>query len=139
MPGCVLNASGVDFNVDLFLKTSLWRNIAIVRRRGEQTGMMLRPIRKYSGFTIDISDPGEEQLEPQIREATKFLQKSIIELERLIAFPGVDEVELGIGLLWLEDTVCYPLSLPAHFLWLAGKCGVSITLYVYATATRATR
>lgn len=134
MPGCLLNASGADFDVDAFLKTSPWRDVAVVHHRGEPTGIKLRPVTKYSGFRIDISDPEEDQMEPQIRDATKFLQENGAELERLTAFPGIDEVELGIGLFWLEDTACYPLSLPPQFLLLAGKRGVSVTLYVYAAS-----
>lgn len=128
--GCLLNASGADFDVDSFLLTSKWRNVANVFRRSEPTGIKLRPVREYSGFGLSISDPDEEQLEPQIRDATKFIEENGAELERLAAFPGINEIEFSILLFMLEDTACYPISLPSQFLLLSGKYGVSVTLCV---------
>ena len=136
MPGCNLSATGINFDVDAFLKTSPWTKVASVFRRGQATGLKLRPAAKHSGLGIEISDPEEDRLEPQIKSATNFIKKNSSELARLTGFPGVDEVELGIGLSWFEDTAAYPLSLPPAFLFLTGKLGIAVTLYICAT-TRA--
>lgn len=131
MPGCILNASGANFDVDAFLATSGWRNVANIFRRDEPTGIKLRPDRQYSGFGIHVSDLEEERLDPQIQDATKFIHENGPELERLAAFPGVDDIEFFIGLFWHEDTVCSSFSLPSQFLLLAGKHRISVTLNIY--------
>jgi hypothetical protein len=134
MPGCSLAVTGADFDVDLFLSNSPWKGVASVFRRGQVTGSNLRPVRKNSGFIVEVSPADQEQLEPQILDATRFIQDNLVEMERLSVFPGVEEIELGIGLFWFEDTACYPLSLPSTFMLLAGRHGITTTLYVYAAS-----
>jgi|WetSurMetagenome_2_1015567.scaffolds.fasta_scaffold100638_3 hypothetical protein len=133
MSNCYLSASGADFDVDTFLSTSPLKKLASTFNHSETLSIKRKPIKKYSGFSITISNQ-EEQLEPQIESAIDFFQHNGIELEKLAVFPGVDDISLVIGLFWLEDTVCYPLSLPPEFLLLVGKYNVSIELYIYATS-----
>jgi hypothetical protein len=134
MSDCYFIASGVNFDVEAFLTESTLHSIAKVFRRGQSTSSNLRPVRNHSGFRVEILSPEDDQLEPQVGAATKFLRENRADLTKLANFAGVDELELGFGLFWLEDTACYPLSLPANFLLLAGECGVSVTLYVFAAS-----
>ncbi len=135
MPGCNLSATGVNFDVDAFLNGSTWRNLASVFHKGEPTGISSRPFKPRSGLRIDISDEEESLLEPQLQAVMKFLDEHSGEIERLVAFPGIDELEIKIGLFWHHDTVCYPLTLPPEFLMVSGKVGIPITLYIYAVSS----
>lgn len=129
---CTLNVSGTEFDVDAFLKTSSWKEIATVFRRGEPT--VIKSLRKHSGFKLNLSHSEETSFELQIQDVMHFLQENNTELERLNVFPHVDEVEISFCLFWFEDTVCYPISLPAELLLMAGKMGISMMLYVCATS-----
>lgn len=134
MPGCVLRATGAQFDVDAFMKDSTWLELASVFHRGDITGRRSRPVQERSGLGVQISDSDENDLEPQIRDATGFLQQERAEIERLAVFPGVDSLELSIGLFWYRDTLCQFHSLPSAFLRLAGELGVAVTLCVYGVS-----
>ena len=136
MPGCVLNATGADFDVNAFMKDSTWRQLqlASVFHRGEATGLQTRPIQERSGLGVRISDSDEDGLEPQIREAMEFLEQEHAEIQRLAAFPGLEALELRIGLFWWRNTLCRFHTLPPDFLRRAGELGVAVTLCVYGVS-----
>jgi hypothetical protein len=133
MSSCDLIVRGTDFNVDLYLNVSTLKATKVFHR-GEPTGSRLHPSVTSSGFRIDICATAEDQLDVQIRKATNFLKAHGEDLRKLAEFPGVEEIELSIGLFWLSDTMCYPISLPPDFLFVAGKHGVLVTLNVFATS-----
>jgi hypothetical protein len=134
MPGCVLNATGAQFDVDTFMKDSTWLELASIFHRGDATNLRSRPVHDRSGLAIGISDSEEDGLDPQILDATEFLQQERAEIERLAAFPGVDSLELSIGLFWCRDSLCQFHTLPSAFLRLAGQLGVAVTLCVCAVS-----
>jgi hypothetical protein len=134
MPGCVLNATGVQFDVDAFIKDSTWLKFATIFHRGDATSLRSRPVQERSGLAVGISDSDEDDLEPQIRDAMEFLQGERVEIERLGAFPGIESLELKIGLFWWRDTLCQFHTLPPELLWLAGGLGVAVTLCVYGAS-----
>ncbi len=131
MPGCVLNAAGAQFDVDAFRGDSPWLELASIFYRGDTTNLRSRPVQERSGLAVGISDSDQDDLETQIRDATEFLQEESAEIERLAAFPGVDSLELSIGLFWCRDSLCQFHTLPSAFLRLAGELGVAVTLCVY--------
>ena len=133
MPGCVFRASGVDFDVDAFWAASPWQEYTDqVFHRGSPTkSPKLKPVFELSGFYFGISDYHEDQLEQQIQDSIEFLTEDRAELERLAAFPGVDEMVLNIGLFWWSDTICQTHELPPELLRLAGEFGVAVALSIY--------
>jgi hypothetical protein len=134
MPGCVLNATGPEFDVDAFMKDSTWGQLASVFHRGEATGLRTRPIQERSGLGVRISDSDKDGLEPQIREAMEFLEQEHAEIQRLAAFPGLETLEFRIGLFWWRDTLSQFHTLPHDFLLRAGELGVAVTLCVYGAS-----
>jgi hypothetical protein len=133
---CQLLVTGKDFDVDEFLSTSLWRENVTVFHQGEPTCSKLQPIRNYSGFSVDISSQDEESLDRQVQDATEFLERNVLELERLVAFSHIDEVVLRIGVFWLENTVCCQISIPPLLLLLTGKYGISLEINTYLTSAK---
>ena len=131
MTACNIFVTGENFDVNAFLGESVWQKCATVYYRGEPTrGKESK--RNYSGFSINISDPEEDMLEPQISDAIRFIQEHYAELERLANFSGIDEIELQIGLFWFPNTVCFPISLPPDILLLTGKLNIVVTISIYA-------
>src|SRR4051794_14952420 len=102
MAGCVLFASGKSFDVDVFLKSSQWRERASTVHKGDETGSKKRPHATASGLQIEISDD-EDSSAAQIEKATAFLEKHDAEMQRLKNFPGIEVVELRIGGWWYEN------------------------------------
>ena len=130
MPGCVFSAIGDQFNVDAFIKDSPWREFASIFRKGEPT----RPATEVTGLCLRISDSDEDKLEQQIQDSMEFLQEDRAEIERLRAFPGVESLELRIGLFWWRDTLCRFYTLPPDIMRCAGELGVAVTLCVYGAS-----
>ena len=131
MLGCNFTATGSDFDVDAFLISSPWRELAEPFRRGEPTRSAVIRAYTFSGFQIHISDSDEDELEPQIQNSLEFLRVAGAELERLAAFPGVTKMEFSIGLFWREDTLSQHHTLPPEFMRLAGEHGVTVSLCIY--------
>jgi hypothetical protein len=134
MPGCVFNASGAKFHVDAFIRDSPWKEIATAFRKGESTRLKTRPIEEQSGLGIRVSDSDEDRPETQVRDAMEFLEQERAELQRLVVFPGVEFLELRIGLFWWRDTLCQFHMLLPEFLKQAGGIGVAVTLCVYGVS-----
>jgi len=134
MPGCTFNVSGTNIDVEACLAASSLCEFATVYHRGEPTPSTVKPIYERSGFSLYVSDQDEDELEPQISDALEFLQEERSELERLAAFPGVEEMEFRIGLFWWSHTLMQFHSLPPEFLRLAGELGVAVTLCIYGAA-----
>ena len=132
MPGCVFRASGVDFDVDVFWSASRWQeDTDDVYHRGTLTNHPIKPLFDRSGFYFGISDYDEDDLEQQVQDSIEFLTEDRAELERLAAFPGVDEMILNIGLFWWTDTIHQTHELPPELLRLAGELGVVVALSIY--------
>ncbi len=132
MAGCILSATGKEFNVDSFLESSVWQNIASVFHKGDKTRIKQRPYKLFSGLQIDITSL-DTNVEFQVKEAMAFLEKYDTELQRLRAFSNVEEIELKIGTFWYSDTVCSIVSLPPRLLSLAVRHNIEISISIYAT------
>ena len=134
MPGCFLNASGGNFDVDAFMAQSTWRGSASVFRKGEPSQLRDRPVLDHSRLGVRVSDSDQDALGPQIRDAMNFLDQERSEIQRLAAFAGLECLELRIGLFWHSDTLCQVHTLPPEFLRLAADLGVAVTLCIYAAS-----
>lgn len=137
MPGCVLSATGSDFDVGAFLKSSRWREFAFMYVRGDPTASKSCPVQRNSGLSLEISDLEECSLEQQIRDALVFLTKERGEIQRLINYPGVDSLGLRFGIFWFRDTLCQFHTLSPEFLRLAGELGIEVTFCIYGTSDSA--
>ena len=134
MPGCIFIATGKQFDVDAFLSQSEWRDFTKAFHRGESSGRRT-PVLENSGFTLSVSDSDEDELEPQVRDALEFLNQEVDEIKRLTTYPGIEDMELRIGLFWCRDTLCQFHSLPAVFLRAAGELGILVTLCIYGASS----
>jgi hypothetical protein len=125
---CVLRASGRRFAVDEFLAASPLRPEAVFRT-GEPV-LSARPggpARGTTGFNLEVSSAGGDDLATQVDDATRFLDEFEDELRRLGAFEGVEIVFLDFGVRW-TDAAVHIDTLPADLLWRAGALDISITV-----------
>ncbi len=127
MPGCVFHANGREFDVTKFLAVSPLEPYDI-HHRGE-----LRRSRntlwEESGCKVNVSDEGW-RLDKQCVDATAFLQRFEVELQRLQAFPGIEDCCLDFGY-ERRPVVVQSDYLPPDFLKLAGSLGIGIILSLY--------
>lgn len=139
MPGCVLRASGQDFDVEKFLATSPF-NSCTVFRKGEPTSARLKKLRVQSDFNLVVSDDaigGRES--KQISEAAAFVKANRDELLRLVNWPGVESVAMDFG--WNFDfgqSLALSNFFPPELLADCGKIGIGIEVSVYATTEDST-
>src|SRR5262245_8829622 len=97
---CVLRASGVEFDVDEFLRSSSLKPCAIHRRDQLHlaTAHARERVHEASGLAIAVSGASWSDLATQIADAERFLASHREEIMRLVQFPGVDESMLDFSL-----------------------------------------
>ena len=132
MAGCNFIVSGENFDVSAFMLDSPWRSTAKVFFRGDKISSKRK--QASSGFVLDISVDNVEGFDQQIIDLLNFSISSDIEINRVLAFPGVEKSEFKIGIFWYENTACYPLTIPTEFSMRMGKIGIPVTIYVYAAS-----
>ena len=105
MPGCILHAVGLKFDVDTFLADTSLKPYRVFHRgerraKGERWGR--------SGFSVEVSTVFGE-LHRQCRGAAAFLRKFQSDLVRVQSFPGVSDVWLDFR--YLRETLpCSPIG-----------------------------
>jgi hypothetical protein len=127
---CVLRAIGRDFDVDAFLKDSPLPHDAVFHR-GEPRGPGgAAAKRAASGFNSPVSEAALDDLDGQLRGASRFLREHEEELRRLGRFPGVEEICLDFGLSWgMEGS--QSAVFPADLLWQAGALDIDLVVTHY--------
>jgi hypothetical protein len=131
---CVLRAIGRSFDVDVFLAESALRPEAVFHRgEARVPGLPDAPRWSASGFNLALGDEGLHDLEPQLRDAGRFLNEHEDELRRLGAFPGVEEVCLDFGIA-RRDGAMQSDVFPADLLWRAGALDIDLVVTHYAVA-----
>lgn len=92
---CVLRASGTNFDVDEFLKTSSLDALTAFHR-GELQLPSSSVTRKSdcSGMNVSVSTRDVSDLRGQIEDAIVFLSRNDRELKRLRDFPGLQRMDL---------------------------------------------
>jgi hypothetical protein len=126
---CVLRVSG-DFDSRLFLAHSPWQPEA-AWRRGE-IGIRTR-VERDSGFNVLVSEAGFDAFSTQTRDAVAFLTRYESEFARL--GEGAVVVLLDFSVEQQPELAARSLQFPLDLIVLAGKCGVSIQLTLYAVSS----
>jgi hypothetical protein len=130
MPGCVLRASGIKFDVDSFLKTSSFK-ADVVYRKGQRRRPASRGAQTASGFNVEISDSDDPQV--QVEKALAFVRKHHDELLRLVRFGGIEDVILDLACPQ-KEFVARTARLPAELLTAAGALGMDVQVSFYLVA-----
>ena len=129
---CVLRAAGKNFDVDKFLSQTTLQPCAVFKkgepeRKSKPTGKK----NEYSGINIEVSSADLNQLNQQIQDAVRFLEKNMNEVRSLAQSPGLDiEPELDFAI-EKRDVYVQADYLPPKILVLAGSLGLGIRLSVY--------
>ena len=129
---CILRASGKNFNVDKFLSQTRLQPCAVFKK-GEPKNKSNPNGRKseLSGINIVVSSADFDQLDEQIQDAIKFLEKNKREIKNLIEFSGADnlsEIDFAIEKrdIWMQTDY-----FPSKLLVLAGALGLGIRISVF--------
>jgi hypothetical protein len=134
---CVLRASGSNFDVDEFLKTSSLDALTAFRRGSTQfpASSMTRKS-ECSGMNISVSVREFSELRGQIEDAIAFLAGNDRELKRLRDFPGVERLDLDFPI-EDRDMVFQRDAFPAQLLSLLGRLGIGLIISRYPVHSRA--
>jgi hypothetical protein len=125
---CVLRVRGANFNVDEFLAKSTLQPL-IVARRG-QAQYPNGPVPDTSGFHVAVSDANFSQLQVQIEDAIRFLERNQNELARLAASPGIEKLSLDFGI--EERSVAAQTErFPPNLLRAVGALGIWLEFTLY--------
>jgi hypothetical protein len=128
----VLRASGVDFDVDGFLKESRLAPCA-VHRRGEPVFPASQPtgrLHERSRVHVAVSEAAFEEFSRQVEDAITFLGVKREEVRRLMNFPGVEAVVLDFGVS-RRDVLLECYFLPPELIQRAGELGLGVELSQY--------
>jgi hypothetical protein len=132
MPGCVLRASGADFDPQGFLDDSAFVPCNIFRKGARKAENRSWP---SSGFTVVVSEASGDDLAQQIQDAIEFLRKHEEEVARLRRFAGLDGVDLDFGVN-RKNGFLQSSRLPPALLTLAGALGVGVEVSTYGEDER---
>ena len=132
---CVLRASGAEFDPESFLQGSPLE-AAHVFRAGEPrlAWKPEGPKNRTSGFTVDVNDGPWNDLQRQIADACAFLDSHAAEIQRLRAWPGVQDVRLDfpvesrISMSVLAQFEFFPPAIVER----AGRLGLGLEISIYA-------
>jgi hypothetical protein len=115
---CVLRASGANFDVDAFLRTSPLDPLTVFHRREAKfpTSSATQRISEHSGMNISVSTREFSDLDGQIADAIRFLSANGEELRRLRDFPGLERMDLDFpvedrDVVFQRDAFAYQLLL----------------------------
>jgi hypothetical protein len=129
VPGCVLRAAGVRIDVDKFTESSVLSPCEIYRK-GEPKGRRGR-LHEKSGLNVVVSEASGDDLQQQIEDALKFLDRHGAEVERLLSH--AEEASLDFGI-WQRGEFAHYCHFPPELLRLVGSLGLGIEISVYAGA-----
>ena len=126
MPGCVLRATGDNFQTETFLLGSTLVPCNVFRK-GQRKAK--DRVWETSGITVVVSD-AQDDLAQQIRDAIEFLKSNREELSRLRGFDGIEGLELDFGI-YRKNGFLQCSVFPSELVALAGDFGMGIDLSMY--------
>lgn len=124
---CVLRASGQGFDVEAFLAGSPFAGAAVPLGKEAGAGRDGQDPRSVSGFRLELSPAGGDDLQVEIEEAIAFLDEHEEELRRLGSFRGVDEVCLTFGVQW-RQLPAQTDHFPPELLWRSGALDIALEI-----------
>ena len=127
MPGCVLRATGEDFHPNDFLDGSHLVGCNVFHK-GEHKAE--GRVWASSGLTVIVSEAPGNDFPRQVRDAVAFLRAHEEELNRLIRYPGLEDVRLDFGVDRSEALVASDY-LPPELLRLAGSLSIGVGISSY--------
>jgi hypothetical protein len=130
MPGCVLRASGDEFQPLHFLEDSGFVPCNVFRK-GERKAE--GRVWGSSGFTVVVSEASGGNFARQIRDAVEFLRRHQEELARLMKCAGLEDARLDFGVS-RKDGFLQSSYLPPELLRLAGGLGIGVEISIYGEA-----
>lgn len=133
MPGCVLQVSGEDFDVDAFLAQSPLKPYSVTRK-GERRKYLSgdgREVYEDSYFCMLAGEGAKDcSLPPLDEEVYQFLIKNKSELAVLNATPGVTRILLDFGVSNM-GTYTQSFVFSSKLLRLVGELHMEIMLSIY--------
>lgn len=129
---CVLRAYGARFLIDRFLKTSRLRPCEVWHKGESRLGGVRGKPREHSGMNVDVSEAGWDQLDEQIADALRFLEKYGPDIRRLGSSRSVDFIFLDFGVRRREADLMQGAYLPSALVRRAGEMRVGIKVTAYA-------
>jgi hypothetical protein len=127
MGWCLLAASGLSFEVEVFLNTSNLKP-RVVYHKGELAATEGQP-RPDTGFVLTISQDEGEDFQFHLKEAQRFLNVNESELERIRQF-GAEDLRMVFSYSMLNRYV-HTECLPPKLVALIGRLlmGIEITCF----------
>ena len=129
---CVLRASGTDFDVNSFLKSSSLEALTVFHRGEVQFPTSTVPQRKIerSGMHVSVSTREFSDLKGQIGDAVSFLSDNNEELRRLRDFPGLERMDIDFP---IEErhVVFQSDTFPPYLLSLLGDLHIGLVISRY--------
>ena len=130
MPGCMLRASGRDFEPDEFAKDS---DLSIRESHRKGKPRLNGTLHDDGYIGVLVSDSSGDDIDGQVDDAVAFLRQHQDELKRLVSFPGVEDIRLDFSRLFYSDTqVCQYNFFAPKLIRLMGELGLGIELSTYA-------
>ena len=128
---CMLRVGGKKFDVDKFLALSKLKPTDVFRK-GEPRSKAKPNGKKneISSINISVSKADFTQVNKQIADAIKFLQKNKTEIRGLTQSLGVDNSELDFGIV-KRNVAVQTDCLPPDLISLAGNLGLGISMTLY--------
>lgn len=125
---CVLRVAGKQFDVDSYLEgTTL--PILGAWHKGDQN--LSGVDATTSGFNVDVSDAGMDDLNEQIRDALAFMQKYEQEILDLTSRRDVDGATLDFAVAWRDGNASQSDHLPRNLIREVARFGLDIDVSHY--------
>jgi hypothetical protein len=126
---CVLRASGTNFDVEEFLKTSSLDAVAVFHSGEAELSASVTSQRRtgQSGVNVSVSTREFSDLRGQIDDAVDFLRDNDQELKRLRDFPGLERMDLDFPV-EDRDVVFQSDAFPPDLLSLLGALRIGLVV-----------
>jgi hypothetical protein len=132
---CILRISGETLAIDELLVSVPLKPCSIYRK-GQPTST--RPNARNamtSGMNIVVSEADFDAFKTQLAESEAFLQSNYDSLQKLVNWPGVEEMRLDFGI-EMRNVYSQCDYFPASLVKLAGSLGLGLELSQYPTNVR---
>ena len=127
MAGCVLRASGYDFQPENFLKISRFRACNVFRRGARKSESQTWDA---SGLTLVVSEASDDFAQ-QVVDAIEFLKTNREEILRLKDSKGLEGIGLDFGV-YRKDGFLQSHLFPPALVCLAGELSLALEVSIYS-------